>query len=85
MNDEEMTDLIGLYVDNELPESLKQLIETRMESDPVLAAEVASLRDTVSALQSVPRAHPDNWFVERSLNGLLRENEKARQIPLRLA
>jgi anti-sigma factor RsiW len=85
MNDDEIDELIGMAIDNELPDALKKRAEALIAADPALAADAASLRATVQLLRSVPLERPDPWFVDRALRGLLRENEKAQDKPLRFA
>ena len=77
MTEDERDELIDLYIDDALPESLRARVENHLEEHPEEAAAVAALRATVARLQSAPAERPDGWFVERSLDRLLHEHAEA--------
>ena len=77
MTDAEITDLLDLYVDNELPEALRASVETYLAAHPQAAQEVRALQETAARLKSAPNELPDPWFVERALDSLLREHAGA--------
>ena len=77
MTEDERDELIDLYVDDALPESLRARVEEYLNGHPAEAAAVAALRETVARLQAVPTERPDDWFVERALDRLLREHSEA--------
>ena len=77
MTEDERNELIDLYIDGALPESLRARVEEHLRGHPEEAAAVAALRKTVARLQSVPGERPDEWFVERALDRLLREHSEA--------
>ena len=77
MTEDERDELIDLYVDDALPESLRARVEEYLSRHPAEAAAVAALRRTVACLQAVPTERPDEWFVERVLDRLLREHSEA--------
>ncbi len=82
MTQDERDELIDLYVDDALPESLRARVEGYLASHPDAAATVAALRATAARLQAAPTDRPDAWFVERALDRLLREHSEA-QPPVR--
>lgn len=73
MTEDERDELIDLSVDDALPEALK----ARVEADPEALREAAALRAVARRLQAAPADRPDDWFVERALNALLREHAQA--------
>ena len=77
MTENERDELIDLYVDDALPESLRARVEEYLNGHPAEADAVAALRRTVARLQAVPTERPDEWFVERVLDRLLREHSEA--------
>lgn len=77
MTQDELAELIDLYVDDALPESLRARVADYLEGHPEEATRVAALRATVTRLQSAPAERPDGWFVERALNRLLHEHAEA--------
>lgn len=78
MTDEQLAELIGLSIDEELPESLRAAVEHAIADDPALARDAETLRSTVERLRGVGLDRPDGWFVERALQGLLREHDAER-------
>jgi anti-sigma factor RsiW len=78
MTNEELTELIGVSIDEDLPDTLRAAVERALADDPVLARDTAALRGTVLALKALPSEKPDTWFVERALQGLFREHDNAR-------
>ena len=78
MTDDELAELIGLSIDEDLPEALRAAVDRAIEADPTAAVDAATLRDTVDRLRAVTADKPDAWFVERALQGLLREHDTER-------
>ncbi len=81
MTEAERDDLIDLYVDDALPEALRGFAETYLAVHPEAAAEAAALLVTAQRLHALPPDKPDDWFVERTLDRLLREHTAAQDIP----
>lgn len=77
MTEDERDELIDLYVDDALPESLRARVEEYLDGHPDAAADVAALRATAARLQAAPSDRPDAWFIERALDRLLREHVQA--------
>ena len=77
MNENELQELIGLWVDGTLPEALRGLVEAEFAKHPALAADAAILRQTARELKAMPAEYPDSWFVEKALTRLLREHDAA--------
>ena len=77
MTEDERDELIDLYVDDALPESLRARVEEHLSGHPEEAAAAAILRAAVGRLQAAPTERPDEWFVERALDRLLREHSEA--------
>lgn len=77
MTEDERDELIELYVDDALPESLRARVEDYVAGHPDAAETVAALRATAARLQAAPTDRPDAWFVERALDRLLREHTEA--------
>ncbi len=82
MTEDERDELIDLYIDDALPESLRARVEGHLERHPEEAAGVAALRAAVTRLQSAPAERPDGWFVERALDRLLHEHAEAQPVVL---
>jgi hypothetical protein len=77
MDQDELQELIGLWAEGTLPESLLARTEAEIAKDPNAASDAASLRDTLGKLRSTSDERPDDWFVERALSRLLREHDDA--------
>jgi len=77
MTEAERDDLIDLYVEGMLPEALHGFAEAYLASHPESAAEAAALQRTTHRLQALTPDKPDDWFVERTLDRLLREHSAA--------
>ncbi|MCW3058397.1 MAG: hypothetical protein ABIY70_25655 [Capsulimonas sp.] len=77
MNDEEIAELIGLSLDEQLPEALRRTVDQYLAQHPDAAQDTATLRETVAKLRAAHTERPDPWFVERALKGLLRDNNSA--------
>jgi len=77
MTEAERDDLIDLYVEGMLPEALHGFAEAYLASHPESAAEAAALQRTMHRLQALTPDKPDDWFVERTLDRLLREHSAA--------
>ncbi len=84
MTDAEYSDLIDLTIDGELPEALRRFVETYLAQHPEAAREAAALRETSRRLQGLTQEKPDDWFVERALNRLLREHAAAQETDMTL-
>jgi len=78
MTKEEIAELIGLSIDEELPEVLRAAVDRAIASDPAAARDADTLRSTVERLKGLSPDKPDTWFVERALHGLLREHDAER-------
>jgi anti-sigma factor RsiW len=78
MSNEALAELIGLSLDDELPEALKAAVEKLLAENPEAASDAAGMRAAVEALRALPAEKPDSWFVERALQGLLRDHDRAR-------
>ncbi len=77
MTDTERDDLIDLYVNNELPEALRAHVEAHLAAHPESAQDTASLQAALAQIKAMPLPRPDDWFVERALDSLLREHRGA--------
>lgn len=77
MTDDEQDELIDLYVDDALPEALRAHVEAHLAVDPEAAQDAASLLSTLAQLKALPLPRPDDWFIERALDSLLREHRGA--------
>lgn len=77
MTGEQNTELLGLYFDDELPEALRAHVEDYLASHPDAAQDGRSLRDTVVRLRALPAERAAAWFIERTLDSLLREHAGA--------
>jgi len=84
MTDAEYSDLIDLAIDGELPEALRRFTETYLAEHPEAAREAAALRETSRRLQGLTLEKPDDWFVERALDRLLREHAAAQETDITL-
>ncbi len=73
----EWEELVALYVDDALPEALQGRVEAHLALDPKAAQDAAALRQAASRLRQRPQELPAAWFVERALDGLLREHADA--------
>jgi len=86
MTGDQMTELLDLYLDDELPEALRAVVEDHLAAHPDAAQDIDSLRAAIARLRSLPAERPDAWFVERTLDSLLREHAGAQvPTPLRAA
>ena len=77
MTEAERDELIDLYVDDALPETLRAGVEAHLAAHPEAAADVASLSAAIKSLQTATGDKPDAWFAERTLDRLLREHAAA--------
>lgn len=77
MTPSEWDDLLDLWADDALPETLASRVEGRQRADTNFAREAALLRRTVARLKNAPAARPDPWLAERVLGRLLREHDAA--------
>ena len=75
MTENEWTELVDLYVADELPDALRASVERHLAAHPAAAEDAASLRAALTRLHAAPTAErPDAWFTERLLDTLLREH-----------
>jgi anti-sigma factor RsiW len=79
MTQDELAELLDLYIDDALPEGLRAKVEAHLAAHPDAAHDAASLQATVLRLQSAPHERPDTWFVERALDRLLQEHSAAQE------
>ncbi len=79
MTQAERDELLDLYADDALPESLRGSIEVYLANHPEAAAEAAALQAAIRRLKSAPGERPDAWFAERALDRLLREHAEAQE------
>lgn len=77
MTQAERDELIDLYADDALPETLRATVEAHLASHPEAAADAVTLQATIGRLKSAPSDRPDTWFTERALDRLLREHAEA--------
>ncbi len=77
LTEAERDELINLYVDDALPETLRAGVEAYLAAHPEAAADAASLLAAVKRLQAATGDKPDAWFAERTLDRLLREHAAA--------
>ena len=77
MTEDERDELIDLYIDDALPESLRARVEDYLAAHPDAAKTAAALRVTASRLKAASTDRPDAWFVERALDRLLHEHRAA--------
>lgn len=82
MTDDELHELLDLYVADQLPDALQARVEAHLAAHPDAARDADTLRRTLDRLRSAPAERPDTWFVERALGGLLREHASAESVPL---
>ena len=73
MTPEELSDLMDLSLDGLLPEALQARLDHYLNQYPEAAEEYQSLGQTVVQLKAHSVEQPDPWFVERLLDGLLRD------------
>lgn len=74
MTPDELTELVDLYVADDLPDALRGYVEARLAASPEAARDAATLRAAVDQLRSASAERPDSWFTERLLDTLLREH-----------
>ncbi len=77
MTDDPITELLDLSINGELPGALQSYVEAYLQAHPDAAQDVHSLRQAVTRLQTAPTPRPDDWFIERLLGRLLREDAEA--------
>lgn len=77
MDEEELQELIGLALDDALPEALQARLAQELAKDPEAASDAESLRETVAKLKAARDERPDDWFVDRALSRLLRDHDAA--------
>ena len=80
MDDEELQELIGLALDDALPEALQARLAAEFAKHPEAASDAESLRETVAKLRAARDERPDDWFVDRGLSRLLRDHDAAGEI-----
>ena len=74
MTEHEWSELLDLYVADELPNALRAHMEAHLAAHPSAAQDAATLRAALTQLRAVPAERPDAWFTERLLDTLLREH-----------
>ncbi len=74
MTEDEMTELVDMYVADALPEALRARVEAHLAAHPDAARDADTLQAAVSRLRAAPAERPDTWFVERLRDTLLREH-----------
>jgi anti-sigma factor RsiW len=77
MSEDEWFELVDLYVADQLPEALRAGVDARLAADPAAAEDMRTLRETMDQLKAQPAERPDPWYVERVIDGLLREHGAA--------
>ena len=77
MTDEELSELVDLSIDGDLPLALRGHVEAYLATHPEAARDADRLRETVARLRAAPAERPDDWFVERTLDRLLQEHAAA--------
>ncbi len=81
MTKEQRAELLDLYVDEALPEALREHVEAYLAAHPEAQNDVATLQQTVARLNTATAERPDTWFAERTLDRLLREHSAAEKAP----
>ncbi len=74
MTPDTLSDLMDLYMDDELPESLRAHVELFLAAHPDAAQDVVRLKAAIHQLKAAAAERPDDWFIDRLLGTLLREH-----------
>lgn len=74
LSPEEWAELLDLSLDGALPEAWQARVDAYLAAHPAAAQDAESLRRTLNSLANAPAPRPDAWFVERALQGVLREH-----------
>ncbi len=77
MSENEMAELMDLYVADALPDALRARVDSYLAARPDAARDAETLRAALAQLRDAPPARPDSWFTERLLGTLLREHDSA--------
>lgn len=84
MTGEQTEELLDLYLDDELPQALRAHVEDYLAAHPDAAEDARALQNAITRLRALPAERPDAWFIERTLDRLLREHAGAQApAPLR--
>jgi anti-sigma factor RsiW len=73
MTTDELTELIDLYIADELPDALRAFVSAHLDAHPEAARDAETLQAALTQLRTAPAERPDAWFTERLLDTLLRE------------
>jgi anti-sigma factor RsiW len=76
MQCEDVRELLGNYIDEELTETMRRRIESHLAGCPACAGDLATLHTAVARLQSAAAPEPPNaWHFERLLDRLARDHD----------
>jgi anti-sigma factor RsiW len=76
MHCEDVRELLGNYIDQELTETMRRRIETHLMGCLVCAGDLATLKETVGRLRAAPAPEaPNSWHFERLLDRLARDHD----------
>src|SRR5579872_5151850 len=76
MQCEDVRELLGNYIDEELTEPMRRRIESHLAGCPACAGDLASQQVAVTRLQSAPAIEqPNSWHFERLLDRLARDHD----------
>lgn len=81
MDEKERAELVA-YLDGELDEEAAQRVETKVNIDPTVRAELESLRRTWEMLDYLPRAEPSPSFTNQTLSRLPQHAKKTQPQPV---
>lgn len=73
MNVDEFAEMIDLFAAGELPAALEAMVQEHLQKSGDAARDATTLTETVARLRSTPAEFPDEWFTERLLDTLLRD------------
>lgn len=76
MHCEDVRELLGNYIDQELTEAMRRRIEAHLEECAACAGDLATLNDTVARLHAEPKPEsPNAWHFERLLDRIARDHD----------
>lgn len=76
MQCEDVRELLGNYIDEELTEAMRSRVEEHMGECAACAGDLQSLSETVARLQTTPAPEaPNSWHFERLLDRLARDHD----------
>lgn len=76
MQCEDIRELLGNYIDEELTETMRRRIESHLASCVTCSGDLASLQSTVVRLKSaLVVEQPNSWHFERLLDRLARDHD----------